>query len=358
MKLSLRMSFCKFHTIFAHHSVKDVFKAMGSTTFTKETYLYWYELMQLLRRFEEKTGQLYGMQKIRGFCHLYIGQEALAAGCMTATRQQDPFITAYRDHGLALAKGISANACMAELYGKATGCSKGKGGSMHFFGKNEYFFGGHGIVGAQIGTGAGLAFAEQYNETGNVSLTFFGDGAARQGMLHETFNLAMLWKLPVIFICENNHYAMGTSVERTSNVTELYKLADAYEMPSDSVNGMSPEAVHEAVARAVKRAREGGGPTLLEMKTYRYKGHSMSDPQKYRSKDEVEEYKDQDPIETTKKKLMENFGVTEAEIEVINNRIKEVVEECVRFAEESPWPNDDELLKDVYQQTDYPFILD
>jgi pyruvate dehydrogenase E1 component alpha subunit len=358
MKLSLRMSFCKFHTIFAHHSVKDVFKAMGSTTFTKETYLYWYELMQLLRRFEEKTGQLYGMQKIRGFCHLYIGQEALAAGCMTATRQEDPFITAYRDHGLALAKGISANACMAELYGKATGCSKGKGGSMHFFGKNEYFFGGHGIVGAQIGTGAGLAFAEQYNETGNVSLTFFGDGAARQGMLHETFNLAMLWKLPVIFICENNHYAMGTSVERTSNVTEIYKLADAYEMPSDSVNGMSPEAVHEAVARAVKRAREGGGPTLLEMKTYRYKGHSMSDPQKYRSKDEVEEYKEQDPIETTKKKLIENFGVTEAEIEVINDRIKEVVEECVRFAEESPWPNDDELLKDVYQQTDYPFILD
>lgn len=358
MKLSLRLSFCKFHTIFAHHSVKDVFKAMGSTTFTKETYLYWYELMQLLRRFEEKTGQLYGMQKIRGFCHLYIGQEALAAGCMTATKQEDPFITAYRDHGLALAKGISANACMAELYGKATGCSKGKGGSMHFFGKNEYFFGGHGIVGAQIGTGAGLAFAEQYNETGNVSLTFFGDGAARQGMLHETFNLAMLWKLPVIFICENNHYAMGTSVERTSNVTELYKLADAYEMPSDSVNGMSPEAVHEAVARAVKRAREGGGPTLLEMKTYRYKGHSMSDPQKYRSKDEVEEYKEQDPIETTKKKLIENFGVTEAEIEVINDRIKEVVEECVRFAEESPWPNDDELLKDVYQQTDYPFILD
>ncbi len=358
MKLSLRMSFCKFHTIFAHHSVKDVFKAMGSTTFTKETYLYWYELMQLLRRFEEKTGQLYGMQKIRGFCHLYIGQEALAAGCMTATKQEDPFITAYRDHGLALAKGISANACMAELYGKATGCSKGKGGSMHFFGKDEYFFGGHGIVGAQIGTGAGLAFAEQYNETGNVSLTFFGDGAARQGMLHETFNLAMLWKLPVIFICENNHYAMGTSVERTSNVTDLYKLADAYEMPSDSVNGMSPEAVHEAVARAVKRAREGGGPTLLEMKTYRFKGHSMSDPQKYRSKDEVEEYKDQDPIETTKKKLIENFGVTEAEIEVINDRIKEVVEECVRFAEESPWPNDDELLKDVYQQTDYPFILD
>ncbi len=331
---------------------------MGSTTFTKETYLYWYELMQLLRRFEEKTGQLYGMQKIRGFCHLYIGQEALAAGCMTATRQEDPFITAYRDHGLALAKGVTPNSCMAELFGKATGCSKGKGGSMHFFGKKEYFFGGHGIVGAQIGTGAGLAFAEQYNGTDNVSLTFFGDGAARQGMLHETFNLAMLWKLPVIFICENNHYAMGTSVERTSNVTDIYKLADAYEMPADTVNGMNPEAVHEAVARAVKRAREGGGPTLLEMKTYRYKGHSMSDPQKYRSKDEVEEYKEKDPIETTKAKLIENFGVTEEQIEAINDRIKQVVDDAVKFAEESPWPNDDELLKDVYQEPNYPFILD
>jgi pyruvate dehydrogenase E1 component alpha subunit len=331
---------------------------MGSIKFTKETYLYWYEMMLLLRRFEEKTGQLYGMQKIRGFCHLYIGQEALAAGCMTATRQEDPFITAYRDHGLALAKGITANACMAELYGKATGCSKGKGGSMHFFGLKEAFFGGHGIVGAQIGTGAGLALAEQYKGTDNVSLTFFGDGAARQGMLHETFNLAMLWKLPVIFICENNNYAMGTSVERTSNVTDIYKLADAYEMPADMVDGMSPEAVHEAVARAVKRAREGGGPTLLEMKTYRYKGHSMSDPQKYRSKDEVEEYKEKDPIEHCKQVLLADFGVSEQEIEVINDRVKEIVEESVRFAEESPWPSDDELLKDVYKQEDYPFIVD
>jgi pyruvate dehydrogenase E1 component alpha subunit len=298
------------------------------------------------------------MQKIRGFCHLYIGQEALAAGCMTATRAEDPFITAYRDHGLALAKGITANACMAELYGKATGCSKGKGGSMHFFGLKEAFFGGHGIVGAQIGTGAGLAFAEQYKGTDNVSLTFFGDGAARQGMLHETFNLAMLWKLPVIFICENNNYAMGTSVERTSNVTDIYKLADAYEMPADIVDGMSPEAVHEAVARAVKRAREGGGPTLLEMKTYRYKGHSMSDPQKYRSKDEVEEYKEKDPIEHCKNVLLTEFGLPEADIEVINNRVKDIVEESVRFAEESPWPSDDELLKDVYKQEDYPFIVD
>jgi pyruvate dehydrogenase E1 component alpha subunit len=277
---------------------------------------------------------------------------------MTATRPEDPFITAYRDHGLALAKGISANACMAELYGKATGCSKGKGGSMHFFGLKEAFFGGHGIVGAQIGTGAGLAFAEQYKGTDNVSLTFFGDGAARQGMLHETFNLAMLWKLPVIFICENNNYAMGTSVERTSNVTDIYKLADAYEMPADMVDGMSPEAVHEAVARAVKRAREGGGPTLLEMKTYRYKGHSMSDPQKYRSKDEVEEYKEKDPIEHCKTVLLNEFGLAEADIEVINDRVKDIVEESVRFAEESPWPSDDELLKDVYKQEDYPFIVD
>jgi len=337
---------------------KILLSNMGSIKFTKETYLYWYEMMLLLRRFEEKSGQLYGMQKIRGFCHLYIGQEALAAGCMTATRAEDPFITAYRDHGLALAKGISANACMAELYGKATGCSKGKGGSMHFFGLKEAFFGGHGIVGAQIGTGAGLAFAEQYKGTDNVSLTFFGDGAARQGMLHETFNLAMLWKLPVIFICENNNYAMGTSVERTSNVTDIYKLADAYEMPADIVDGMSPEAVHEAVARAVKRAREGGGPTLLEMKTYRYKGHSMSDPQKYRSKDEVEEYKEKDPIEHCKKVLLTQFGLAEKEIEVINDRVKDIVEESVRFAEESPWPSDDELLKDVYKQEDYPFIVD
>jgi pyruvate dehydrogenase E1 component alpha subunit len=337
---------------------KNLLSNMGSIKFTKETYLYWYEMMLLLRKFEEKSGQLYGMQKIRGFCHLYIGQEALAAGCMTATRQEDPFITAYRDHGLALAKGMSANSCMAELFGKATGCSKGKGGSMHFFGVKEYFFGGHGIVGAQIGTGAGLAFAEQYKGTDNVSLTFFGDGAARQGMLHETFNLAMLWKLPVIFICENNNYAMGTSVERTSNVTDIYKLADAYEMPADMVDGMSPEAVHEAVARAVKRAREGGGPTLLEMKTYRYKGHSMSDPQKYRSKDEVEEYKDKDPIEHCKNVLLTEFGLAEQEIEVINDRVKDIVEESVRFAEESPWPSDDELLKDVYKQEDYPFIVD
>jgi pyruvate dehydrogenase E1 component alpha subunit len=329
-----------------------------ATKFTKETYLYWYELMLLLRKFEEKSGQLYGMQKIRGFCHLYIGQEAVAAGAMTATRPDDKFITAYRDHGLAIAKGVSAKSCMAELYGKATGCAKGKGGSMHFFGVDVGFFGGHGIVGAQIGTGAGLAFAEKYKGTDNVCLTFFGDGAARQGMLHETFNLAMLWKLPVIFICENNNYAMGTSVERTSNVYDIYKLADAYDMPADSVDGMSPEAVHEGIIRAVNRARQGEGPTLLEIKTYRYKGHSMSDPQKYRSKEEVEEYKERDPIEHCKKVLLENFKVSESEIEVMNERVRVQVEESVTFAEESPWPSDDELLKDIYVQDDYPYIVD
>ena len=329
-----------------------------ATKFSKETYLYWYELMLLLRRFEEKAGQMYGMQKIRGFCHLYIGQEAIAAGCMTATNPDDIFITAYRDHGLAIAKGVPAKSCMAELFAKATGCSKGKGGSMHFFGVKEKFFGGHGIVGAQIGTGAGLAFAERYKGTDNVVLCFFGDGAARQGMLHEIFNMAMLWKLPVVFICENNNYAMGTSVKRTSNVLDIYKLADAYEMPGDQVDGMQPETVHDAVSRAVKRAREKGGPTLLEIKTYRYKGHSMSDPAKYRSKEEMEEYKLQDPVETTLEKLKKNFGLKDDEIEQIGDRVKSEVEEAVKFAEESPLPDDDELLKDVYTQEDYPFITD
>ena len=329
-----------------------------ATKFSKETYLYWYELMLLLRRFEEKAGQLYGMQKIRGFCHLYIGQEAIAAGCMTATKPDDSFITAYRDHGLAIAKGVSAKSCMAELFAKATGCSKGKGGSMHFFGLKEKFYGGHGIVGAQIGTGAGLAFAERYKGTDNVVLCFFGDGAARQGILHETFNMAMLWKLPVIFICENNNYAMGTSVARTSNVLDIYKLADAYEMPGDQVDGMVPEAVHEAVTRAVKRAREQGGPTLLEIKTYRYKGHSMSDPAKYRSKEEMEEYKLQDPLETTLAKLKNDFKVSDEEIEKIVDRVKHEVEESVTFAEESPYPADDEVYKDIYAQQDYPFIMD
>ncbi len=315
--------------------------------------------MQLIRQFELKAEEMYKMAgKIRGFFHAYIGQEAIAAGCMTATSADDPFITAYRDHGLALAKGVSANACMAELYGKATGCAKGKGGSMHFFSVEHKFYGGHGIVGAQIGTGAGLAFAEKYKGTQNVVLCYFGDGAARQGMLHETFNLAMLWKLPVIFICENNNYAMGTSISRTSNVIDIYKLADAYDMPADKIDGMSPEAVHESVARAVKRAKEGDGPTLLEMKTYRYKGHSVSDPQKYRTKEEVDEYKDQDPIDKVANTILENGFATKEDLQFIDQKINALVDESVRFAEESPWPADDELLKDIYIDEQYPFIVD
>ena len=315
--------------------------------------------MQLIRQFESKSEEMYKMAgKIRGFFHVYNGQEAIAAGCMTATNQEDPFITGYRDHGLALAKGMSPNSAMAELYGKATGCSKGKGGSMHLFSKEHYFFGGHGIVGAQIGTGAGLAFAEQYRGSKNVVLCFFGDGAARQGMLHEVFNLAMLWKLPVVFICENNNYAMGTSIERTSNVIDIYKLADAYEMPSDKIDGMTAEAVHEGVTRAVKRARDGEGPTLLEMKTYRYRGHSVSDPQKYRSKDEVEDYKNQDPITKVHSTILENKFATELELQAIDDKIALIVEASVKFAEESPWPDESELLKDVYIDSSYPFIVD
>jgi len=328
------------------------------TTFGKETYLYWYEIMLLMRRFEEKTGQLYGMQKIRGFCHLYIGQEAVAAGTMTAITENDNLITAYRDHGLAIAKGMSSRECMAELYGKATGCTKGKGGSMHFFSKEHRFFGGHGIVGGQIGLGAGIAFAEQYQGTTNATICFFGDGAARQGMLHETFNMAMLWKLPVVFVCENNFYAMGTSVERTSNVLDIFKLGDAYDMPADSVDGMNPEDVHDAMDRAVRRARENGGPTLLEIKTYRYRGHSMSDPAKYRTKEEVEEYKEKDPIERVLRIIQDNNWATEAELEAISDKVRLEVDDAVQFAEESPWPDDSELYKDIYLQEDYPYITD
>jgi pyruvate dehydrogenase E1 component alpha subunit len=312
----------------------------------------------LMRRFEEKAGQLYGMQKIRGFCHLYIGQEAVAAGTMSAITDRDNIITAYRDHAIAIAKGMSANECMAELYGKATGCTKGKGGSMHFFSKEKRFFGGHGIVGGQIGLGAGIAFAEKYKGTDSVTLCYFGDGAARQGLLHEAFNMAVLWQLPVIFICENNGYAMGTSVERTSKVADIYRLADGFDMPGDSVDGMSCEDVHRGIERAVKRAREGDGPTFLEIKTYRFRGHSMSDPAKYRSKDEVEEYKEKDPITEVLKVIETNAWATEAEIEAINEKVRLQVEECVQFAEDSPWPDDSELYKDIYVDENYPYITD
>ncbi|KAA5546408.1 pyruvate dehydrogenase (acetyl-transferring) E1 component subunit alpha [Adhaeribacter rhizoryzae] len=333
-------------------------KVNSDLKFSKETYLRWYEMMQLMRKFEEKAGQLYGQQKIKGFCHLYIGQEACAAGAITALTKDDKWITAYRDHAHPLGLGTSPNAVMAELFAKSTGCSKGKGGSMHIFDKEVNFVGGHGIVGAQVPLGAGLAFAEKYNKTGNLCICYMGDGAVRQGAFHEALNMAMLWKLPVIFVIENNGYAMGTSVKRTSNVTELYKLGSAYDMPSEPVNAMRCEDVHEAVARAAERARAGEGPSLLEFRTYRYKGHSMSDPAKYRTKDELETYRNQDPIEVVRQTILENNFATEQDLEQIDARIKEQVLESVEFAEKSPYPTADELYKDIYAQQDYPYIQD
>lgn len=331
---------------------------MSSIQITKDTYLQWYEQMLLMRKFEEKAGQLYGQQKIRGFCHLYIGQEAVIAGTMSVLTKDDSIITAYRDHAHALAKGISANSVMAELYGKVTGCSKGKGGSMHMFSKAHKFFGGHGIVGGQIPLGAGIAFAEKYNGTTNVNVCYMGDGAVRQGALNEAFNMAMLWKLPVIFVCENNGYAMGTSVSRTTNMADIYKIGLGFGMPCAPVDGMSPVAVHKAMDEAVQRARVGEGPTFLEIRTYRYKGHSMSDPAKYRTKEEVETYKAKDPIEEVKKSILSKKYADEVWFEQIDKKVKEIVEESVRFSEESPYPDPSELYKDVYIQTDYPYIRD
>lgn len=327
-------------------------------TFSKETYLYWYESMLLIRKFEEKAGQLYGQQKIRGFCHLYIGQEACASGAVSALTKDDKWITAYRDHGQPLALGTAPNAIMAELFAKATGTTKGKGGSMHIFDKEVNFIGGHGIVGAQVPVGAGIAFAEKYNKTGNLCICYMGDGAVRQGAFHEALNMAMTWKLPVIFVIENNGYAMGTSVERTSNVTDLYKLGLAYDMPSQAVDAMNVENVHIAVAEAAEKVRKGDGPALLEFRTYRYKGHSMSDPAKYRTKEEVSEYKALDPIIQVKEKIFELGHATEEELKAIDKKIKVTVDESVKFAEESPYPDPSEAFTDVYVQKDYPFVKD
>lgn len=321
-------------------------------------YLAWYESMLLQRRFEERAGMLYGQQKIRGFCHLYIGQEAVSTGIIAALNEDDPIITAYRDHGFGLARGMSANECMAELYGKKTGSSKGKGGSMHFFSKEKNFYGGHGIVGAQIPMGTGIAFADKYLKTNRVTVTLFGDGAARQGALHESFNLAMMWKLPVIFVVENNFYAMGTSVARSSNVTDLSKLGLAYDMPTADVDGMDCEAVYEAFSKAVKHVRSGEGPYYMEVKTYRYKGHSMSDPQKYRTKEEVENYKAQDPIEHLKHTILSKKYADEAWFDAMEEKIKNMVDESVEFAENSPFPEGQEIYEDVYLQADYPYIED
>jgi pyruvate dehydrogenase E1 component alpha subunit len=246
---------------------------------------------------------------------------------------------------------------MAELYGKITGCSKGKGGSMHMFSKEHNFFGGHGIVGGQIPLGAGIAFADRYRGGKQITVCFFGDGAARQGALHETFNMAMMWKLPVVFVCENNGYAMGTSVERTTNVLDIYKIGAAYDMPSKPVDGMKCETVHEAIAEAAEKARNGEGPTLLEIRTYRYRGHSMSDPAKYRTKEEVEEYKQKDPIEVVKAFIIKNNWQTEAELEAIEEKVMATVLDAVEYSENSPFPSADELYKDIYT-TPYPFITE
>ncbi|MBK9512136.1 MAG: pyruvate dehydrogenase (acetyl-transferring) E1 component subunit alpha [Flavobacteriales bacterium] len=342
-------------------SSKKQTKNVASSTqggFDRATYMRWFKEMMLMRRFEEKCGQLYTMQKFGGFCHLYIGQEAILAGMITSIRPSDRIITGYRDHCHPLVLGVSPKNVMAELYGKLTGTSKGKGGSMHYFDKQRNLFGGHGIVGGQIGLGAGIAFADKYRGEDHVTLCMMGDGAIRQGMLHETFNMAMTWKLPVIFIIENNNYAMGTSVERTSNVHDLSTIGESYDMPGLGVNGMRCEDVHEAIAMACDHVRAGNGPYLLDIKTYRYKGHSMSDPQKYRTKEEVEEYKKQDPIEGVRDVLLSSKWATESELEAIDVAVKKEVEEAVKFAEDSPMATAEELYNDVYFERDYPFEKD
>ncbi|MFK7978529.1 MAG: pyruvate dehydrogenase (acetyl-transferring) E1 component subunit alpha [Saprospiraceae bacterium] len=324
--------------------------------YTKEQYIEWFTLMFRIRKFEEKALQMYGAQKIRGFCHVYIGQEAIAAGLESALIDGDSIVTAYRQHGIALGRGVTMNAAMAELYGKETGIVKGKGGSMHFFDKPNNYFGGNGIVGAQIPIGTGIAFAEMYKGTNNLCVTMFGDGASRQGALHESFNMAMAWNIPVLYIVENNGYAMGTSVSRTSNVVELHQLGASYSMPSESVDGMDPAAVHEAIGRASAHIRAGKGPYFLEIKTYRYKGHSVSDPAKYRTKEEVKQYKDIDPIKTSEKILLTTYKVKPEEIKDIKNAVNAEVAASVKFAEESNFPDPSELYTDNYTQENYPFL--
>jgi pyruvate dehydrogenase E1 component alpha subunit len=337
-------------------STKRTTRKKAGSTFDKATYLKWYETMLRIRRFEERALMMYGQQKIRGFCHVYIGQEAITAGMESAIRPEDAIVTAYRQHGTAIGRGITTRAAMAELYGKASGANKGKGGSMHFFSNEHRYFGGNGIVGAQIPIGTGIAFAEKYRGTDNLCVTMFGDGAARQGALHESFNMAMNWELPVLYICENNGYAMGTSVGRTSNVPDIYKLGLGYNMPCEAVDGMQPETVHEAIAKAAKHIRAGKGPYFLEIKTYRYKGHSVSDPAKYRSKDEVEEYKEKDPVKVTESKLLKLGHATEEEVKAIKDMIKAEIAEAVQFAENSEFPQPSELYTDNYVESDYPFL--
>ena len=331
---------------------------MGKKRIGKPVYLKWYEDMLFWRKFEDKAAALYIQQKIRGFLHLYNGQEAVLAGSLFAMDKGDRMITAYRNHVQPMGLGEDPKRIMAELMGKATGTSGGRGGSMHMFSKEHNFFGGHGIVGGQIPLGAGLAFADRYLKKKQVTLTYMGDGAVRQGSFHETLNLAAMWKLPVVFIIENNGYAMGTSVERSANHTEIWKLGLGYDIPCGPVEGMDPVAVYEGVSKAVDRARKGEGPSLLEIKTYRYKGHSMSDAQHYRTKDEVAEYQKIDPITTCKEVILSKGYATEDEVAAIDQRVKERVNECVQFGEESPFPKAEELYENVYAQKDYPFITE
>ena len=305
--------------------------------------------MLLIRRFEEKAGQLYGMGLIGGFCHLYIGQEAVAVGMQRAIGKGDSVITSYRDHGLMIAQGSDPKIIFAELLGRIDGCSKGKGGSMHMFDTANHFYGGHGIVGAQVSLGTGLAFANHYRGTDRVSLTYFGDGSANQGQVYESFNMAKLWKLPCIYIIENNEYAMGTSVKRSSSTTELYQRGLSFGIPGVQVNGMSVTEVYEAGVKAVEHCRSGKGPIILEMKTYRYRGHSMSDPAKYRTKEEVQDYKEnRDPIEKLKLRMIADKQAKEADFEKIEKEIKDIINEAAEFSKNSPEPDASELWTDVY----------
>ncbi|MDH7444883.1 pyruvate dehydrogenase (acetyl-transferring) E1 component subunit alpha [Aquimarina sp. 2201CG14-23] len=324
---------------------------------TKEVYLKWYEDMLFWRKFEDKLAQVYIQQKVRGFLHLYNGQEAILAGALHAMDlTKDRMITAYRNHVQPIGMGVDPKRVMAELFGKGTGTSQGMGGSMHIFSKEHRFYGGHGIVGGQIPLGAGLAFADKYYKRDSVTLTFMGDGATRQGSLHEAFNLAMLWNLPVVFCVENNGYAMGTSVERTANHTDIWKLGLGYEMPCGPVDAMNPIKVAEAFDEAITRARTGGGPTFLELKTYRYRGHSMSDAQKYRTKEEVAEYQKIDPITQILDIIKDKKYATDEEIAAIDKGVKDRVAECQKFAEESPFPEKNLMYDVVYEQEDYPFL--
>ena len=325
--------------------------------FSKEVYLQWYADMTMWRRFEDKCRSLYLKQKIRGFLHLYNGQEAIPAGFVHAMDlTKDAMITAYRCHVHPMAMGVDPKRIMAELCGKATGTSQGLGGSMHIFSKEHRFYGGHGIVGGQIPLGAGIAFADKYFERGGVTICYFGDGAVRQGALHETFNMAMNWKLPVVFVVENNQYAMGTSVSRTANHEDIYKLGLGYEMPCMPVDAMDPEKVAEVAYEAVERARRGDGPTFIEARTYRFRGHSMSDAEPYRTKEEVALKKEEDPIVLVKDRILENKWATEEELEAIEEKSKMFVEECEAFAEESPYPSAEKVYEYVYSEPNYPFL--